>query len=399
MKNLFFTALFFIFNISFLIGQKFCRPIFDLANAAYDAGNLEEALRKLKDAESCDYRNALLKERQKLQHAIFLEVDKQRLVAIKSSEKAIENSKKAYKANLEANFRLGQLFEEKTSSALKNGEYAQAWLYNQEALRLASLGNKRLPLSAGRLLLKEICPCPEMHFPNPEKLNGPIIALTYDSFNLLKVVQSDAFSTNSSTKNDSVQFTYYRSGSGVNNSLTRINTSIKLPALVNQSISEFDNFISLHRDKNSTYLNHWNLSSFMELINSNVVYSNYAKISSDGKQLAIAGKFGIEVIKGDTTAVIVNEYSKNVSPLDLAFNFDNTLIAGAFREGRVVIWSLNKAFENDQTINEHIVKEFKTGNIPVQRLIFSPDGKYLAYGNKHGELTLIEIYKGRMIWD
>ncbi|MBK9736205.1 MAG: hypothetical protein IPO92_15100 [Saprospiraceae bacterium] len=393
MKNLFFTTLFLILNMCLLSGQEYCRPIFKLALAAYESNNLQDALRKLKDAESCDYKNILIKERQKLQDSIFLKVNEQRIEAIKSSDRAIENSKKAFKANLEANFRLAQLFEEKTSAALKNDEYAQAWLYNQEAIRLASMANKRLPLSAGRLMLREMCPCPEMHIPTPDKLNGPIIALTYDTSNLLKVVASNAFSTTESTKNDSVQITYYKSGNGIKKSLIRINVSEKLPALVTQSLSNMNKFVSLHRDESLTYLIHWDLINKLVPDTIFLIDGNCAKINNDGTLFAIAGKFGIDVSKETISAVISNEESKNVSPIDLAFSFDNKLLAGGFRDGRIVIWSLNKAFKNDHGHKEHIVKEFVTGNLPVQKLVFSPDGKYVAFGNKQGELTLIDIKK------
>lgn len=48
-----------------------CRSILNKAETAYTNGNLDDALQLLQDAETCDYKNVLQKEKQKLQKKIF----------------------------------------------------------------------------------------------------------------------------------------------------------------------------------------------------------------------------------------------------------------------------------------------------------------------------------------
>src|SRR5687768_9939774 len=76
-------------------GQHYCREILDQAITARAAGDLSLALKRLQDAETCDFQNMLLTERQDLQTAIFKAVQNQKERAEKAAEIAENATKKA----------------------------------------------------------------------------------------------------------------------------------------------------------------------------------------------------------------------------------------------------------------------------------------------------------------
>ena len=65
MKKIFLLGLL-ILSVHTIYAQS-CRDILNKAQASYQAGDLRLAMRQLQDAEICDYKNELQKERQKLQ--------------------------------------------------------------------------------------------------------------------------------------------------------------------------------------------------------------------------------------------------------------------------------------------------------------------------------------------
>ena len=71
-----------------------CRAILNEAKAAHAGNNLKQALKKLQDTETCDYRNELLQERQALQNNIFKAIDDQRVEAENNAKKLLESTQK-----------------------------------------------------------------------------------------------------------------------------------------------------------------------------------------------------------------------------------------------------------------------------------------------------------------
>lgn len=411
MRNVIFILLVFSCCPVALSGQKYCQSILDSATLAYNANNLQAALEILQDAESCDYKNVLLKERQRLQSLIFNKVEIQRIAAVESAEKAEE-------AALWARYSLAQLFEEKTTSALEKGEYAQAWLYNQQALRMAAAVRTRMPVSAGRLLLREMCPCPELRVPKPETMQGSIIDLAYDTTGQLFALETQVIADADRKVKDKVQLTLLKPGDGIK-PLIRMNYDEPLPVLGSQSLSNSGRFVSQHRGEGDEekFLNKWAPGETNTLdISSTIPYleATCVKLNHDGSQLAFGNKDGqIAVVrytkKGDE---IISVGSADASPvLDLAFSPGGNQLAAASRNGTVTIWPLNKrekspVYLSDDLLLSELVGEvtpgkmlqkFSNGGVGVRNLAFSPDGKYLAYGDMNGGISVIELANGQKL--
>ncbi|MCB0856181.1 MAG: WG repeat-containing protein, partial [Bacteroidetes bacterium] len=68
--------------------QDYCQGILGKAKEAYQKNQLEKALSILQDAETCDYKNQLQTQRQKLQTDIFKAIEKQRREAITAKNQA-----------------------------------------------------------------------------------------------------------------------------------------------------------------------------------------------------------------------------------------------------------------------------------------------------------------------
>ena len=82
MKKTFIFSLVIILTMQSLHGQS-CWDIFNKAKISYQSGNLRLALQQLQDAETCDFKNELEKERQYLQRQIFNTVEEAKLKAEK----------------------------------------------------------------------------------------------------------------------------------------------------------------------------------------------------------------------------------------------------------------------------------------------------------------------------
>ena len=79
MKRSAFIFFFMFFMTCYIHAQvNYCNEILLEARNALRNDSIEKALQKLKDAEFCDYRNELLKERQSLLTDIFLAIEKQK---------------------------------------------------------------------------------------------------------------------------------------------------------------------------------------------------------------------------------------------------------------------------------------------------------------------------------
>lgn len=389
-----------------LTGQEYCRSILDSARAVMNKNLLQDALKILQDAESCDYRNHLLKDRQKLQDSIFNRVEVQRIAAV-------ESSKKAEDAARWARLSLAQLFEEKTTAALEKGEYAQAWLYNQQALRMAAAARRRMPLSAGRLMLREMCPCPELRVPKPEIMQGSIIDLAYDTTGQLLALEAQVIPDKDRKIKDKVRLALLKPGDGIK-PLFRMNADENLPMLGSQSLSDNGQFVSLHRGESGTekFLNKWTPGKQNSLDVSSTIPNLEAtcvKLNHDGSQLAFGNTEGnIVVIRytGKGNEIINVGKSEDSPVLDLAFSPDGKKLAAAYRNGTVTVMALHPRQKSPVYLSDGLelsdltdaitpVKiQQKLSNAGVWHLAFSPDGKYLAYGDMAGAVSIIELANG-----
>ena len=391
-----------------LNGQEYCRSILSSAKAALDANKLQDALKKLQDTETCDYQNVLLKERQRLQNEIFNKVEIQRIAAVK-------NSMEAEDAARWARYNLAQLFEEKTTAALEKGEYAQAWLYNQQALRLAATTRTLLPLSAGRLMLREMCPCPEMRLPKPDAMQGSIVDLAYDTIGRLFALEAQIIPDQGRKSKDRVRLALLMPGDGIK-PLIRINYDEDLPTLASQSLSNTGQFVSLHRGEEDAerFLNKWTRGGQNRLdIRSSIPYldATSVKLNHDGSQLAFGNKEGQIIVirysqKGNE---IINRGKSDDSPvLDIAFSPDGKQLAAASRNGIVSILPLNPPQKPPVYLTDGLEvsgeiapakmqQMFSNAGVSVWHLAFSPNGKYLAYGDMNGAVTLIDLANGQKL--
>ena len=105
LKSILIFIFFLGWNSPILYCQSYCQDILKKATTSYQRGQLEKAMRQLQDAETCDYKNDLQKERQELERQIFEAVDR-------AKNEAITNQNKAIKAKREA--------EQQTRKALAN---------------------------------------------------------------------------------------------------------------------------------------------------------------------------------------------------------------------------------------------------------------------------------------
>jgi hypothetical protein len=82
-----FFLIFLLISLS-VLAQSPCQPILSQAQVALNRGDTEQALRKLQDVEICDDNNALIRQRQRLQNAIFSLINEQKQAAIQAREEA-----------------------------------------------------------------------------------------------------------------------------------------------------------------------------------------------------------------------------------------------------------------------------------------------------------------------
>jgi hypothetical protein len=187
-----------------------------------------------------------------------------------------------------------------------------------------------------------------------------------------------------------------------------------LPALGSQSLSHNGQFVSLHRGEAATekFLNKWTFDKQGILkISSKIpnLEATCVKLNHDGSQLAFGNKDGNIVVirytnKGNE---IINVGKSEDSPvLDLAFSPDNKQLAAAYRNGKVTVMTLHQrqkspVFLNDGLELSALTKDItpvktqqKLSNAGVWHLAFSPDGKYLAYGDMAGAVSIIELTNG-----
>lgn len=85
-----------------------CVSILNEAQTAFKNKNLRLAFNKLKDTETCDYKNGLLKERQTLQNNIFNAIDEQRKEAERNAQMAREGAQKVTTSEAETQKALQQ---------------------------------------------------------------------------------------------------------------------------------------------------------------------------------------------------------------------------------------------------------------------------------------------------
>ena len=410
MKNFIFIVLVITWcNPAVLTGQQYCKSIVNSAWAALKTDSLSKSLKILQSADSCDYKNELLQERLQLQKVIFQKIEQQRNEAMQSSQEAED-------AVRWARYSLAQLFEEKTTAALEKGEYAQAWLYNQQALRMAAAIRIRMPLSAGRLMLREMCPCPELRVPKPETMQGGIIALAYDTSGQLLALEAQIIPDQDRKVKDKVRLALLKPGDGIK-PLIRIKYEKALPTLGSLSLSNTGQFVSLHRGEVDAekFLNKWTPGQQNSLdISSRIPYldATCVKLNHDGSQLAFGNKEGSIVVIRYTQQgnEIINVGKSDDSPvLDLAFSPDGKQLAAASRNGTVTILPLNLRQKPPVYLTDGLelskmtdritpVKiQQKFSNAGVWRLAFSPDGKYLAFGDMAGVVSVIELANGKKL--
>lgn len=391
-----------------LSSQQYCRSILAQAQSALDSNRLQEALLKLEDVEVCDHKNVLMKERQKVQKDIFRKIEQQR-------QEAIAISKEAEDAARWARFSLAQLFEEKTTAALEKGEYAQAWLYNQQALRMAAAIRTRLPLSAGRLMLREMCPCPQLRVPKPDTMQGGIVAIAYDPEGQLNALEAQILPSDSSRNNDETRMSVLRPGDGVR-PLKRIKYGETLPALAGQAMSDNGRFISLHHGDSGTdkFLAKWPPPDSNTLIATSVIpllEATAVALSRDGSQLAVGNKFGKVAVVRQTKngdELITLSVSEPSPVLALAFNRNGSQLAAACGNGTITIWPMGAAQRSQTYLEEDLMllgefeeqtpgrtqKPFFTARAAIRALAFSPNGKYLAFGDAKGEVVVLDLSNG-----
>lgn len=395
-----------------LSSQQYCRSILAQAQSALDSNRLQEALLKLEDVEVCDHKNVLMKERQKVQKDIFRKIEQQR-------QEAIAISKEAEDAARWARYSLAQLFEEKTTAALEKGEYAQAWLYNQQALRMAAAIRTRLPLSAGRLMLREMCPCPQLRVPKPETLQGSILALNYGDDGQLSVLEGQVIPSDSSRNTDEVQLSIVQPGDGIK-PLNRLKYDKELPALAGQALGDSGQFVSLHYGESSMerYLAQWAVEEPGALTNTMVISALKATsvaISRNGALVAAGNQIGKVVLVRHTKQgdeLVVLEVAEDSPVLSLAFNRAGNQLAAACVNGTITIWTLDAQIsqtyleeglmlfsELEERTPRRRQKPFFNAGVAVRMLAFSPNGKYLAYGDENGDVAVLDLSNGLKLPD
>ncbi len=88
------------------VNAQDCLSILHQAKTAYSSNNLKQALKKLQDTETCDYKNALLQERQALQSNIFKAIDDQRIEAENYAKRLEESAQKVRESQNETQIAL-----------------------------------------------------------------------------------------------------------------------------------------------------------------------------------------------------------------------------------------------------------------------------------------------------
>ena len=101
-----------------LLAQSYCQNILKSATTSYQKGQLELAMRQLQDAETCDYKNELQKDRQTLQNKIFKAVNQAKRNAEKSAQLALAEQKKSERIARSNNNALKALRLDKTDPTL-----------------------------------------------------------------------------------------------------------------------------------------------------------------------------------------------------------------------------------------------------------------------------------------
>lgn len=89
----------FVYQVS---AQQYCQKILKQAREAFNEDNYSDALTKLQDAEVCDYKNSLIKERQQLQKDIFDAIQQQKVKAERDRQAAIRAKQEAEQKTFEA---------------------------------------------------------------------------------------------------------------------------------------------------------------------------------------------------------------------------------------------------------------------------------------------------------